>query len=500
MSNDAVWIIGDTMLERETLTKSVRLSREAPCPVARREGVATYPGGAGNLARATTALGVPTWLTTVVGPDASGNELIALLQGVVGAGACVHISHRGGETRTCERIFCDDRLVLRVVHEVGLLDLPELDQPVAEACAGGSCVRVIALADYARGAIDDLNAGRVIAVARRSGIPVAVDSRHAAVARFSGASLLKPNLPEALDMLAVLGVVHPGLAGCTETRATTAARCLANHSSVVFDCVVVTAGEAGAAYCTRGGAPQFVVAESSPLADTCGAGDAVFACLLEGLVRKRPLAETVGRAMVAGRLCVSRRGPYSPHLEEIETAWRRLRGPAGKVLASAEELQTYANRIRGSGGCLVLANGCFDGLHAGHMDMLSQARACGDALLVAVNDDASIRDLKGPTRPIVPQESRVRMLAEQHSVDAVYVFDGDVETLVDQARPDVLVKGEDARKGYPQLPGADAVARRGGRIVYVSCIYPFHASPMLVSPRDGNYNADAAAGWLPANA
>jgi D-beta-D-heptose 7-phosphate kinase/D-beta-D-heptose 1-phosphate adenosyltransferase len=136
----------------------------------------------------------------------------------------------------------------------------------------------------------------------------------------------------------------------------------------------------------------------------------------------------------------------------------------GKVILSLEELLRVREALRAEGRRLVFTNGCFDILHVGHVRYLAEARRLGDALLVAINSDASVRALKGANRPVMNEAERAEILAALSSVDFVTVFDEESpRTLISEVLPDVLVKGGDYRP--EEIHGREEVERAGGRVL-----------------------------------
>lgn len=153
-----------------------------------------------------------------------------------------------------------------------------------------------------------------------------------------------------------------------------------------------------------------------------------------------------------------------------------MRHPRDKIVARSEA-RTFADRLRGGGRRLVFTNGCFDLLHRGHVDYLCRARAEGDALIVGLNSDASVRANKGPSRPIVPQEHRAFVLAALECVDAVIIFDEpEPAALIAEIEPDVLVKGADWAH---YVSGRETVERRGGRVVLAPLVEGFSTTDLI---------------------
>jgi D-glycero-beta-D-manno-heptose 1-phosphate adenylyltransferase len=159
-----------------------------------------------------------------------------------------------------------------------------------------------------------------------------------------------------------------------------------------------------------------------------------------------------------------------PHFWSVRTA--------SFPLLSRQQASAFAARVRANGGRVVFTNGVFDLLHPGHVRYLSDARALGDALIVGVNSDRSVRANKGPARPITPEVERAELLASLRSVDAVTVFDEDTpHALITAVQPDVLVKGADW--GSDNIVGRDVVEARGGAVVRVALAEGFSSTRLI---------------------
>jgi len=154
--------------------------------------------------------------------------------------------------------------------------------------------------------------------------------------------------------------------------------------------------------------------------------------------------------------------------------------PAARAeLLSLEAAAALARRVRAGGGTVVFTNGVFDLLHPGHVRYLGEARALGDALIVGVNSDRSVRAIKGHERPVTPEHERAEVLLGLASVDAVVIFDEEAPHAVVQAiQPDVLVKGADW--GLTDIIGRDVVEARGGRVVRIA-LAPGYSTSQLIS-------------------
>jgi rfaE bifunctional protein nucleotidyltransferase chain/domain len=151
-------------------------------------------------------------------------------------------------------------------------------------------------------------------------------------------------------------------------------------------------------------------------------------------------------------------------------------------LKGLEELKSIASRARASGKKIVFTNGCFDILHSGHLHLLREAKALGEILIVAVNSDSSVRQLKGASRPVVGEGGRAELIAALEMVDYVTLFDElDPYRLIDTLRPDVLVKGGDY--GRDQVIGGDIVERSGGKIALIPLLEGFSTTEIIERAR-----------------
>ena len=232
----------------------------------------------------------------------------------------------------------------------------------------------------------------------------------------------------------------------------------ARRLAQIWDCdsVAVTRGGRGVTLAGRDGLPRIVPVDRVDDADTCGAGDAFAAAAAAALAE----GEDVGLAV---ELAVARAGPLRPagsglratgHPAPSSTRWGSRERRASDVAA----------RVRAAGGTVVLAGGCFDLLHAGHVAYLQAARNLGDCLIVALNSDSSVRGLKGPDRPLMRAEDRIRVLEALRCVDAVEVFhESTPPAVIERLRPHVFAKGGDYTEA--SVPEASLVRALGGQVV-----------------------------------
>ncbi len=443
-----VLVLGDVMLDRYWHGETARISPEAPVPVVRVDETEMRPGGAANCAVNVAALGATPILLGLIGDDEAGAALEGLLERS-GVGERRLLRRPGLATITKMRVVSRHQQLLRIDIEdpaAGRDGAEALHAAFLERLAGAD---LVLLSDYGKGALAD--PGRFIAAARAAGRPVLVDPKRADFEAYRGATLLTPNLAE-------LEAAAGRCAGGQEVARRGEALC----RTLGLEALLVTRGEHGVILVRPGHDPLVLAARAREVYDVTGAGDTVVAVLAACLAAGQSLEAATRLANVAAGLVVARLGTASVTPGELAAALREPPAPVRGVLDEAALLEAVA-AARSAGQRVVMTNGCFDLLHAGHVSYLERARALGDRLLVAVNDDASVARLKGAGRPINPLEQRLAVLAGLAAVDWLVAFAADTPAeLVARVCPDVLVKGGDYRA--EEVAGGEAVRAAGGRV------------------------------------
>jgi D-beta-D-heptose 7-phosphate kinase/D-beta-D-heptose 1-phosphate adenosyltransferase len=312
---------------------------------------------------------------------------------------------------------------------------------------------VVVLSDYGKGTLALV--AELIAAARRLGLPVLIDPKGRDFARYRGAALLTPNQSE-----------FEAVAGAWTDEPDFLRRGAALRADLELGSLLVTRGERGMALFAESGPPVLLPAEAREVFDVTGAGDTVIALMAAALGAGLAIAHAAELANLAAGLVVAKIGVASVSRAELRLALHR-RGSGGRGLVGQDELADLVAEARARGERIVMTNGCFDILHAGHVSYLEEAKSLGDRLIVAVNDDASVTRLKGPKRPITALEDRMAVLAGLAAVDWVVPFGEDTPAaLIERLLPHVLVKGGDYRPD--EIAGAEAVIRNGGEVRVVS--------------------------------
>lgn len=460
-------VIGDVMLDRRTEGEMYNISREAPAPVIRQTSLTESLGGAGNVAANIQALGHEVMLMGRIGDDPEGGRIAQLAQD---SGIMACLVKTSAPTTVKHRITCGGQIITRIdVDEIGQDSPgPSLINGLALPPEIAAKIKVVVVADYDKGTMSLGLVHAISSFCSAYGIPFFADARPATADMYRGVTLLKPNLSEALEMLA--DVTHPGLAGGVDDQQCSAVACQELKKRFGTQLVVVTSGRYGCSYTDP--EDNFQVHfrepygnhEKNTVRDICGAGDTVMAALAAGFMEGKTVTQSVDLAMKAASYVVQFYGVCPAVRDEVED-FAHAHGNWANKLMGMDQLLEFVARTRRihPHANVVLANGCFDGFHAGHLELLRFAKSQGEVLIVAYNDDASLIELKGPPHPHVPESYRGSHLAMQSCVDAVVRFDGDAEKLVRQIDPDVLVKGADAARA--PIPGADYLAQHGGRVV-----------------------------------
>ncbi|MGE4538272.1 MAG: D-glycero-beta-D-manno-heptose 1-phosphate adenylyltransferase [Desulfovibrio sp.] len=457
LADARVLVVGDLMLDRFVRGKVSRISPEAPIPILAIEDEAAMPGGAGNVVRNLRALDVHVSCAGVVGDDAAGRELDGLLADLTGGRARL-VPEPGRRTAVKTRYVSGSHHLLRTDFETVAPVSAASEQALADAAlALLPEATAVVVSDYGKGGVTPGLLATLIAEAARREIPVVVDPKGVDFTRYRGASVITPNKAE------LAAATRATLAN--DAQYARAARTLIlTHG---FGAICVTRSEEGLSLYPAHGPATHIRAAGREVYDVSGAGDTVAAILAAGIAVGAPLGLAAALANIGAGIVVGKVGTAVAHPDELRLAVLRQSGEdAGQKELSRERAAEMADLWRRLGLTVGFTNGCFDLLHPGHAAMLDGARRECDRLIVGLNSDASVRRLKGPTRPVQDEAARARMLASLASVDAVVIFDEDTPLeLIKAVRPDMLAKGGDYT--LETVVGADVVTGYGGRVVLV---------------------------------
>lgn len=458
--NVRVLVAGDLMLDRYWLGSTGRISPEAPVPVVKLDTREDRPGGAANVAVNIAALGAHAALVGLLGEDEPGNALLALL--AARHIDTTHCTRSALPTTTKLRVLSRNQQLIRLdTEDVAPAPPQQLLQDYRDAV---KTAQVVVLSDYAKGALR--NCAAFIDAARAHNVPVLADPKGQDFSAYRGATVLTPNLSE---LEAVVGA-------CPDD-ATLVAKATALRQQLELGALLVTRSARGMTLIDAQDRAYHLPAAAREVYDVTGAGDTVIAVLGAALGAGLALADAASLANTAAGIVVAKLGVATATRSELRLALHQ-RGVGGRSAQSAEQVAEFVREAQARGEKVVMTNGCFDLLHAGHIAYLEEAKALGDRLVVAVNDDASVRRLKGAQRPITPLADRLAVVAGLAAVDWVVAFADDTPAqLIEQVGPDVLVKGGDYRPD--QIAGAASVLARGGD-VKVLCFRPGRSTSSII--------------------
>jgi D-beta-D-heptose 7-phosphate kinase / D-beta-D-heptose 1-phosphate adenosyltransferase len=460
-SEASVLVIGDIMLDRYWFGDTLRISPEAPVPVVKVRQQDERPGGAGNVALNMAALGVKVMLLGITGKDDAARSLIQQLK----SSDVTHdiLSLDNIPTITKLRIISRHQQLIRLDFEERFpqFNPKALIDTYKKHLAH---TNLVILSDYNKGTL--ACAQDLIQIAQSANIPVLVDPKGTQFNIYRNATVLTPNLKE---FEAVVGDC------ANEQEIVQKGRELLANLNI--DNLLLTRGERGMTLIQKDEEEIYLPAHAKEVFDVTGAGDTVIALLGAVLASGSDLPHAMYLANLAASLVVAKLGAATVSVPELEVALRDTSITLTGVLTE-EQLFTAISEARLRGKKIVFTNGCFDILHAGHATYLQQAKQLGDYLIVAVNDDASVAQLKGPARPINKVEQRMAVLASLGVVDWVTSFSDDTpKRLLKQLQPDILVKGGDYT--IDQVVGSEIVLAYGGEVRVLGIVKNLSTSSII---------------------
>jgi len=455
----SVLLVGDLMLDEYLYGTIDRISPEAPVQVVNWREQRSGLGGAANVANNLAQLGCHVFLAGVVGSDATAEELLntARAMGINTAGV---VTDADRPTTLKTRVIAHRQQVIRIDLEGGsqisdgsakvLLDRVRKYIPSVDG---------IILSDYAKGVLRSDFCASVIQAGSSNHKRAPVDPKGDDIRQYRGAFLLTPNKAE-LGRATQLPVRNED-----EIRAAIA--CL--FSQTECEAILVTRSEEGMSLYTRTGSETHIQTEARDVFDITGAGDTVISMIARVFFAGQDLETAARLANIAAGIKVGKFGAAAVSVEEISAAIRQRENEGTRKVVELSQAKQLVSLARSQGRKVVFTNGCFDLLHAGHVQLLQKAKALGQVLIVAINDDASVRQTKGNGRPLISAMDRARIIAALEAVDHVIIFSGLTPLhLIEELRPDVLVKG--GNYNLEEVIGRKEVEKYGGRVVLIPTI------------------------------
>jgi D-beta-D-heptose 7-phosphate kinase/D-beta-D-heptose 1-phosphate adenosyltransferase len=466
-ANLKILVVGDIMLDRYIHGEVDRISPEAPVPVIRHAQRYERAGGAANVAMNLAGLGCQAVLSGFWGDDTEQAELRTILDraGVDTVGVVTSSLPTISKTRIVGR----HQQMLRL--DIESRDTPsvaEMERLSERATALVDKVHGVILSDYAKGALSRAVSQSIITAAQARGIPVLVDPKSPDLGKYAGATTVCPNMGELSLATGVPSHQVDALLDAGQQQV--------ERNSIQF--MTLTMSEKGISVLwpdRRYHSP----ARAREVFDVSGAGDTVIATLAAAIAGGLSVETSVELANLAAGIVVGKMGtvPVAQH-ELISVLTPSTTLSAGEKILDRDRMCLRIAEWRASGESIVFTNGCFDLLHVGHITLLEDCRRFGSKLVLGLNSDSSVCRLKGPTRPIVSERERARVMAALAAVDAVVLFEEDTPLeLIRELKPDVLVKGGDYT--VETVVGHEEVIAAGGRVEIIPTVEGFSTTNIV---------------------
>jgi len=457
-SKAKILVVGDLMLDRYWHGPTSRISPEAPVLVVKIEESEERAGGAGNVALNISALsGVPA-LVGLTGQDEAARILKSRLtsQGV----KCAFVELADCTTITKLRVLSRHQQLIRLDFEDGFLmdngKHPDAEEQLLNTYKSHLADHeVIVFSDYQKGTLCDLPG--MITLAREQSKTIIIDPKGNDFSHYKGATLLTPNMSE-----------FETIVGHCDNDVELVEKAEQLCQELQLDALLITRSEKGMTLIQTGKQAVHLPTRARDVYDVTGAGDTVIATLAATMAVGMELVEATKLANLAASVVVGKVGTASITVHELRNAMRQLSDVEQGIIAE-DRLITLVGDAKNHGEKVIMTNGCFDILHAGHVTYLEQAKNLGDRLIVAVNDDDSVKRIKGPERPVNTMKRRMQVLAGLSCVDWVVPFYEDTPTrLICDVSPSVLVKGGDNEPD--NIPGGDCVKQQGGEVLVMEYV------------------------------
>ena len=455
-------VLGDVMLDRYLFGDTERISPEAPVPVINVKKTDERPGGAANVAINLNKLGIQVSLFGIVGEDNEG----ALLEGLIENHGidCNLKKIKDTNTTIKTRIQSRGQQILRFDKDSSFNQRVLSDDQVSQYL---SDIDALIISDYAKGATTNID--EIIRICRNKSILTFIDPKGSSFDKYKYADVLTPNESE---FLAVVGSCK------TDKELIEKAKKLIKRLDL--KALLITRSHKGMLLVSNNNESNFLKTKAQDVFDVTGAGDTVISVFAASYAAGESLVDAAKLANSAAGIVVGRIGVDSIGVEELQNKIHKKRSNG---ICSLDDIVTIVEYYRKSGEKIVMTNGCFDILHAGHIAYLEEAKKLGDRLIIAINNDESVSRLKGKKRPINSLKERMKVLDGLISTDWIVPFEQDTPiNIIENIKPDILVKGGDYK--LSDVVGAKIVNEYGGEVKILSYIEGFSSSNIIEKLKD----------------
>ena len=458
-SKTKIFVMGDVMLDRYLFGLTDRVSPEAPVPIVSINETDERPGGAANVALNLSKIGVQTSLFGVIGGDAEGELLENLL--TAENIKCNLKKIKDLNTTTKTRIQSRGQQLIRFDKDSSIEKEQSFEIEVNKNLSG---IDAVIISDYAKGVTSAI--ADIINVCHANDILMLVDPKGLDFGKYAGVDILTPNQAE-----------FEAIVGKCDSDELLVEKALEMIKDLNLKALLITRSNKGMLLVRSDGAHNFLDTKARDVFDVTGAGDTVIAIFAAALATGVDILNAAKLANLAAGVVVGKIGAAYVNQRELQNQLSKSSG-FNQGVQSLAQLEKLINLSRRNSEKIIMTNGCFDILHAGHIAYLEEAKALGDKLIVAVNDDNSVRQLKGSKRPINSLDDRMRVLSGLTSVDWVISFSEDTPiNLVEILQPDLLVKGGDYQ--IDEVIGGKEVIKNGGDVKILSFKKGFSSTSII---------------------
>ena len=448
-----ILVVGDLMIDEYLWGSVERISPEAPVQVVSVENQEYTPGGSGNVVNNLIALGAKVLAVGVIGTEREGTLLLDKFKSIgVDTRGIIQEPERPTTRKT--RIIAENQHVLRIDRETNKVISNRTFQAIADFTEKIMReVDIVLISDYGKGMVTKSMLSGLVALAKKHKKITIADPKGLDFKKYSGVSMITPNRKEAT---LALGVEIADESSVYKIGA----KMLESHE---IDKLLITCGKDGMVFFEKNKKPYQISAVARQVYDVSGAGDTVLSVLGLSLASGMSYKEGIKLANAAAGIVVGKVGTATVSRKEILDALKPAHNEVPVKFKLLTELEETIHELKKKNKKVVLTNGCFDFLHAGHIMFFSASRQSGDILIVALDDDDSVKQLKGEGRPVIGAKERVRIISALDVVDYVVVFStGQLDKLIEIIKPDVLTKG--SNYSSKEVYGRRLVESFGGRV------------------------------------
>ncbi len=470
-----VLVVGDLMIDEYLWGEVDRISPEAPVQVISVLDESFTLGGAGNVVNNLAAIGAKVFAAGVIGTGRDGQTLIRKFDELgVDTRGVIREPERPTTRKT--RVIAANQHVLRIDRETktrisdktfatlaGFLEeiIPEID--------------IILVSDYNKGLITESLLSKLIRMAGNQDKIVIADPKGLDFTKYSGVTMLTPNKKEAALASGVEIEDEAGLLKAGQKIINT----------IGLEKLLVTCGREGMVLIEKGADPCFIRAEARQVFDVSGAGDTVLAVMGLAVASGASFEDCAALANTAAGIVVGKVGTATVTKKELAGVISHQGDEFSEKLKNLSECREIIRDLKNRNKKIVLTNGCFDFLHAGHVRLFSASKQLGDVLIVAIDDDESIKKLKGSGRPVIGERERVRILSALDMIDHIVVFStDDLELLLETLQPDLLTKGSNYTSD--EVNGREVVEQLGGRVVLIPIAENISSTDIIKNIKNGD--------------